>query len=168
MKINWRIFLNKKQSSHSRKMDLVAVLEEAENRGKDRLKVAIPCEAAKKLEHFLKEKGFTQKNGIPLLVDYGLSDQSEEELEKLKMERETQVGKLYSMYCKMKFYSYNYFRENKAIAMSLTLLLHENRSLKTRMKNEDLQDLVPKDEWDDWDESVIDNYYRKYVFINRL
>jgi hypothetical protein len=27
-----------------------------------------------------------------------------------------------------------------------------------------LTELIPKDEWDNWDQSVIDAYYKKYVF----
>jgi len=47
-------------------------------------------------------------------------------------------------------------------------MLQENRMLKRRLKAEDMQKLVPKDEWDGWGESVVNSHYQKYVFGSRL
>jgi hypothetical protein len=154
--------------SQRRHIDLIAALEEIESREKTRLKVAIPHEAAAKLEQFLKEKGLPRRQGIPLLIEYGLSDESEEELEKLKLEKETQMRHLYRTYCNMKFRAYEYFMENKAITMRLSFVLSKNRSLKQRLKEEGLQSFIAQDEWDNWDEAKVNEFFRKYVFMSRL
>jgi hypothetical protein len=41
----------------------------------------------------------------------------------------------------------------------------KNRLLKRRLQLKGLQKLISEDEWDCWDESVIDNYYHKYYFV---
>jgi hypothetical protein len=53
---------------------------------------------------------------------------------------------------------------NKVIVINLPRMLDENRMLKRRFEMEGLAELIPKDEWDNWDQSVTDTYYRKYVF----
>jgi len=168
MKNQRRKNFQQKQASPSRRGDVISALEEIESREKTRLKIAIPYEAAEKLDRFLKEKGLPYREGIPLLITYGLSDETAEELEKLKSEKESQMGRLWGTYAIMKFRAYEYFVENNAITMRLSFLLSENRSLKRMLEKEGLQDRIPKDEWDNWDKATIEDYYRKYVFKNRL
>jgi hypothetical protein len=168
MKINKSKLFHKEHVSQRRHADLIAVLEEIENREKTRLKVAIPHEVAEKLEQFLKEKGLFGRQGVTLLIEYGLSDESEEELEKLRLEKESQFHHLYGTYCNMKFGAYEYFMENKAITIGLSLLLSKNRSLKQKLAEEGLQGYIPQDEWDNWNEDKVDEFFRKYVFMNRL
>ncbi|MEM1563728.1 MAG: hypothetical protein QW161_03535 [Candidatus Bathyarchaeia archaeon] len=62
-----------------RRNDLISALMTVKSREKVRLKIAIPYEIAEKLRQFLKEKGILESQGIPLLIHYGLSDESEEE-----------------------------------------------------------------------------------------
>jgi len=50
------------------------------------------------------------------------------------------------------------------MVMRLSNMLYENRLLKRRLQLKGLQKLIPKDEWDSWDESVVNSYYYKYVF----
>jgi metal-responsive CopG/Arc/MetJ family transcriptional regulator len=156
------------QLSKSRHIDLITALEEIESREKIRLKVAIPYKVAEKLDRFLREKGLPKRHGLPVLIRDGLSDESEEELQKLKLEKEKEMGHLWGTYCTMRFQAYEDFMENKAITISLNFLLSENRSLKERLENVDLKNCVSKDEWDDWDEAKLNDLYRKYVFTNRL
>lgn len=152
-----------------RRNDLISALEAIESREKVRLKVVIPYEVAEKLRLFLKEKGILEGQGIPLLIQYGLSSESEEELERLKNEMKSKIAqKLWGEYAIMKFKAYEYFMENKAMVMKLSSMLQENRMLKRRLKTEGLQKLIPKDEWDSWDNSTIDAYYQKYVFGCRI
>ncbi|MEM3579050.1 MAG: hypothetical protein QXL54_02355 [Candidatus Bathyarchaeia archaeon] len=152
-----------------RRNDLISALEAIESREKVRLKVVIPYEAAEKLRWFLKEKGILEGQGIPLLIQYGLSSESEEELEKLKNEMKSKTAqKLWGEYAIMKFKAYEYFMENKAMVMRLSSMLQENRMLKRRVKTEGLQKLIPKNEWDGWDDSTVDAYYQKYVFGCRI
>ena len=166
--------INKSKSSYKecvlqrRHADLISVLEEIESREKSRLKVAIPHTAAEKLEQFLREKGLFERQGIPLLIEYGLSDESEEELDKLRLEKDSQIHHMYGTYCNMKFRAYEYFMENKALTMRLSSSLSKNQSLKKKLAEEGLQSCLSQDEWDDWNEAEVNEFFRKYVFMNRL
>jgi len=146
----------------------MTALEEIESREKARLKVSIPHAAAEKLEQFLKEKGLFERQGIPLLIEYGLSDESEEELDKLRLEKESQIHHMYGTYCNMKFRAYGYFMENKALTMRLSSLLFKNQSLKQKLAEEGLQSYLSQDEWDRWDEAKVNEFFSKYVFMYRL
>ena len=168
MKIDQRKPSPKEQISRRRHVDLITALEEIESREKAHLKVSIPREAAEKLEQFLNEKGLFERQGIPLLMEYGLSDESEEELDKLRLEKESQMDHMYGTYCVMKFRAYEYFVENKAMVMRLSSSLSKNQSLKQKLAEEGLQSCLSKDEWDNWDEAKVNEFFRKYVFMNRL
>jgi len=74
-----------------RRSDLISVLEAIENREKVRIKVTIPYETAERVRLFLKGKGIIESQGIPLLIQYGLSSESEEKLERLKREMNSQA-----------------------------------------------------------------------------
>ncbi|MGQ9743866.1 MAG: hypothetical protein ACUVQW_04540 [Candidatus Bathycorpusculaceae bacterium] len=161
-------FSHKEQVSQRRHADLITALEAIESREKARLRVAIPHAAAEKLEQFLKEKGLSERQGIPLLIEYGLSDESEEELDKLRLEKESQIHHMYGTYCNMKFRAYEYFMENKAITIRLSFLLSKNQSLKQKLVEEGLQSYLSQDEWDNWNEAEVNEFFRKYVFMNRL
>jgi hypothetical protein len=157
------------EENQKRRNDLISALEAIESHEKVRMRIAIPYEAAEKVKRFLKEKGILESQGIPLLIKYGLSDESEEELERLKNGMKSKnAQKLWGEYTVIKFKAYEYFMENKAMVMALSNMLYENRLLKRRLKMKGLQKLIPKDGWDNWDESVVDGYYHKYVFGSRL
>jgi hypothetical protein len=158
-----------KIGKHQRRLnDLISALEAIESREKVRVRIAIPYETAEKVRRFLKEKGILESQGIPLLIQYGLSSESEGELERLKNEmRSENARNLWGEYAVMKFRAYEYFMENKAMVMNLSKMLDENRMLKRRLEIEGLTKLIPGDEWDSWDKSIVDAYYRKYVFGGR-
>jgi hypothetical protein len=153
------------EGHQKRRNDLISALEAIENREKVHIKIVIPYETAKELSRFLKEKGILESQGVPLLIQYGVSSESEEELERLKREMNSKAAQnLWGEYAVIKFKAYEYLMENKAMVMRLSNMLYENRLLKRRLQLKGLQKLIPKDEWDSWDESVIDSYYHKYVF----
>ncbi|MEM3823891.1 MAG: hypothetical protein QXH87_03065, partial [Candidatus Bathyarchaeia archaeon] len=136
---------------------------------KVRLKIVVPYEFGKELSCFLKEKGILENQGIPLLIRYGLSMESKEEIEKLKLEIESkEIRQLWREYAIMKFQTYEFFMENKAMIMRLPNMLYENNSLKRRLKTKGLRNFIPKSEWENWSKLEIDNFYRKYVFTSRL
>jgi len=112
----------------------------------------------------LNEKGLPWKEGIVLLLIYGLSDETQEELKQLRQERESKLFKISQAYSVMRFRLYEYSQENKALTMKLRLMLNENRSLKKTLEKEGVGCEIPKDDWDNWDVAKIDNYYRRYVF----
>jgi hypothetical protein len=168
MKINMRKFFHRKQTPQPQRADFVTALKEIENRERTCIKVVIPYETAEKLYQFLKEKGLSERQGIPLLIEYGLSDESEEELEKLKLEKESQMDHLQRKYCIMKFNTYEYFMENKVLTIRLSFLLSKNRSLKRKLIEEGLQSYLSQNEWDNWNEATVNELFRKYVFMNRI
>lgn len=109
-----------------------------------------------------------ESHGIPLLIQYGLSNESEEELERLKNEMRSKAAqKLWGEYAVMKFKAYEYFMENRAMVMGLSNMLQENRMLKRRLEMKGLQKPIPRDEWDGWYDSIVDAYYQKYIFGSR-
>ncbi|MEM2112412.1 MAG: hypothetical protein QXX08_11145 [Candidatus Bathyarchaeia archaeon] len=167
MKANKRLF-RKDKSSQSRRPDLITALKAITAHEKAHLEIAIPYEIAEKLDHFLKEKALTEREGIPTLIQYGLSEESEDELVELNSEMRSQIRHLSGKHATRRFLAYEYFIENKEIALRLRFLLSENRFLKERLKREGLQTHVPKNEWDNWGESQISGYYQKYVFTTRL
>lgn len=167
MKANKRLS-RKDKPAQSRRPDLITALETITAREKAHLEIAIPYEIAEKLDHFLKEKALTEREGISALIQYGLSEESEEELAELESEMRSQISHLSGKHATKSFLTYEYFIENKEITLRLRFLLSENRFLKERMKKESLQTRVPEDEWDNWDEPVIGGYYQKYVFTPRL
>jgi predicted DNA binding CopG/RHH family protein len=168
MKINKSKLSHREQVSQRRRADLITALEAIESREKARLRVAIPCGVGGKLEQFLKEKGLFERQGIPLLIEYGLSDESEEELNKLRLEKESQMDHMYGTYCNMKFRAYEYFMENKAITIRLSFSLSKNQSLKQKLVKEGLQGYISQDEWDNWNEAKVNEFFHKYVFMYRL
>jgi len=168
MKINKSKPSNKEHVLQRHHADLISALEEIESREKARLKVVIPREAAEKLKKFLEEKGLPERQGIVLLVNYGLSDESEEELDKLRLEKESQMNHMYGTYCVMKFRAYEYFMENKALTIRLSSSLSKNQSLKKELAEEGLQRYLSQDEWDNWNEVKVNEFFRKYVLMNRF
>lgn len=163
MKVDIRKLSQKK--SHVQRTDLFLASQKEEE--ELHLKIAIQLEAAEKLNNFLKEKGLPERWGIRLLIDYGLSDEGEGELEKLRAEMQSQMRHFWGKHAIVKFRAYELFTENARITFKLNILLSENRSLKRRLKDEGLQDLVPGNEWDDWDNAATGKYYSKCVFMNR-
>ena len=147
--------------------DLMTALEEIESREKTHITVALPAISEKKVAEFLKNMGFQWREGISLLISYGLSDKSEEELEQLKLERELDIDRLSRAYAPMRFKTYLYSEENCALTMNLRSMLSENQALKRALEKGGLGNCFPKDEWDEWDEPTVESYYRKYVFRNQ-
>jgi len=168
MKIS-KNYSHKEESPKPHQNDLISALEAIESREKVHIKIAIPYETAKELSRFLKEKGILESQGIPLLIWYGLSNESEEEIEMLKNEMKSEEARhLWGEYAIIKFQAYELFMENKAMVMRLPNILDENKSLKRRLKTKGFQKFIPKNEWDNWNKLRIDNFYRKYIFTSRL
>jgi len=165
MKANIRK-LYRKRAAQPNTVGLITALEK--NRKEPHLKITIQSEAAEKVKNFLNEKGLPERWSVPLLIEYGLSDETEKELDKLKSEMQSQMRELWRKYALMKFKAYGVFTENTRITMKLNMLLSENWSLKKRLKDESLLEPVPSIEWDVWSNTVTENYYRKYVCKNRL
>jgi hypothetical protein len=114
------------------------------------------------------EKGLPERQGVQMLIEYGLSKESEEELKKLASEKESKMRDMWGKYVNMKFRAYEYFVENGPLTRRLPNSLSKNHSLKRQLENMGLQRLVPKDEWDNWNDKTVDRYFRRYVFRSSL
>ena len=158
--------LHRKKVAQPKSIDLITAVEK--NREERHLTITIQTDLAEKLRKFLKEKALSERWGVPLLIEYGLSDETEKDLDELKSDMQSQMRELWRKYALMKFKAYGLFTENTRITMKLNMLLSENWSLKKRLKDERLLDPVPSNEWDGWSNTVTENYYRKYVCKNRL
>jgi len=80
-------YLRPKQSSSRKHSDLIAALEEIENRGKIPLQLTLTTNSERHAAQFLKGIGLKWREDIALLISYGMSVETEDELEKLKQER---------------------------------------------------------------------------------
>ena len=158
---------NRQQALPEKHSDLISMLEEIESREKTRLRVTLPANSEKQVDQFLKDMGFRWREGIVLLISYGLSDETEVELEKLKLERESEIDRLSRAYASARFKTYLFSEENCALTMNLRSMLNENRALKGALKTQGMNNCFSKDEWDDWNEATVESYYQKYVFRNK-
>ena len=145
-----------------------STLKEVKSSEETCLKVTIPYDVAEKLYQFLREKGLTERYGLPIIILYGLSGESEKELGMIKLEMESQARQIWENYYNKRIHAYWYSIENWATTMKLRLLLSDNKKFKKRLKEEGIMNHTPNDEWDDWDEETITGYYNRYVFSNHV
>jgi len=142
----------------------VKILEVKERQDRVYLRVSMSSEFYNELYGFLKETGLTcwgnDKKAIPLFLQFGLSGESREELEKIKGE----FLKVSSRYAAMSFQTSEYYAKSSTIAMGLRQHLQENKSLKRSLRERGLGEYVSEDEWDNWNENFINELYRRYVF----
>jgi hypothetical protein len=111
---------------------------------------------------FLEHKGYLafgqETKGIAQLLRYGLSEKNRSELEKNKSELDL------SQYAGMRFELYQCYQDNNTVTLGLSMSLAENRKLKQALRTEGLDNLVPQDDWDNWDDRFIKTFFQRYVF----
>jgi hypothetical protein len=113
------------------------------------------------LSKFAREKGYVRREELlSLLFTYGVSEREGVDNKKRHSEMFTIGGK----YASMKFEAYRLFNDNKALALKLSAMVPDNRRLRKDAAERGLI-LDRREEWDDWDQEVIDRFYRWYVFI---
>jgi len=126
------------------------------------LKVSMAEQYYEYLYRFLKEKGLIGltggKDGISLMLEYGLTEIKEEDREK-----QWDIEKM-SRYATACFKSYELFEKNCAIATGLRFHLLENKILKKRLRERGLEHLAGHDEWDDWNDSKTAELYNRYLY----
>jgi len=127
------------------------------------LKAAMTVGLRARLYRFLEMNGCTyygrDKATIALLLDYGLSEVTTEELQD-NVER---MNDQFSAYAAMRFQAYEYYVGNNSITQGLRYFLAKNESLKRRLREKGSGSLVPEDEWDTWDDAAIDAFYHRYI-----
>jgi len=158
MKVNWRIFTRRKAPLQSRYFDLSTISKKIESRNRIRVNVPIPYDVAERVDQFLRGKGLPKTSGIRKLIEYGLSNENEEELEKLRTEMQT--SNLWGRYATMKFFSYQYFMENMVLTLKLGVLMTENHALKAELVEKGFR-VADQDNY--WDEGKKDEFWQKYI-----
>ena len=152
------------QSQEEQPVEPVKILEITESGSNVCLRVAMSFEFYNELYEFLKQTGLTcwgnDKKAIPLFLQFGLSEDTREELERNKEE----LLKVGSRYAALNFQTSEYYASNNDIAIGLRLHLQENKSLKRELKERGLGHYVSENEWDKWDDNFINELYRRYVF----
>lgn len=108
----------------------------------------------KSIRTFMKEMGIGDMNSaLSALVRYGVSDEPTERIE---------AWAISSKYAATRFRAFILFEENKALVAGLSAALSENRRLKKELKKRGIQ--VPRDVWDEWDDSSVNQMLDKYLF----
>jgi len=127
------------------------------------LKLSVPRTFQESLKKFMKEHGLDPKFDVRKILEYGLVEESDEELERLEIERLNPSSKVHSMYAITKYKAYENLTYNKALTRGLPFLVLENESLQRVLHEEGLAN-SPETKWT---REKIDDFQRKYVFGNR-
>ena len=139
----------------------VRLLEALPESDKIRLKITMSSEYHQKLYEFLEQQGFLyfghEKEGIPLLLKYGLSKVRRDELERNKNELDL------SRYAAERFQCTEYYQDNMALTLGLRQELNQNRALKRELLAKGLSRHLAADAWDSWGEARITELYQRYV-----
>jgi hypothetical protein len=93
-------------------------------------------------------------------LEYGLTEESDEELQRLETERLQQTSEVHANYSVTKFKAYENLIENKALTLKLQFLVSQNERLKRLMLEKGLIDTVETE----WTKGKIDEFQRKYLF----
>jgi len=127
------------------------------------LKLSVPRTFHESLKKFMKEHGLDPKFDVRKILEYGLAEESDEELERLEIERLNPSSEVHSMYAITKFKAYENLTYNKTLARGLPFLVLENESLRRVLHEEGLTN-SPESKWT---RERIDDFQRKYVFGNK-
>jgi len=127
------------------------------------LKLKVPRSFQESLKKFVKEHGLDPKFDVRKILEYGLGEESDAELERLEMERLDPSSEVNSKSAVTKFKTYENLVYNKSRAQGLPFLVSENESLRRVLYEKGLVD-SPESKWT---KEKIDYFQRKYVFGNR-
>ncbi len=127
------------------------------------LKLRVPGSFHGSLKKFIKEHGLDPKFDVRKILEYGLMEESDVELERLEKERLDPSSEVYSKYAMTKFKAYENLMYNKALTRRLQFLVSENESLRRVLYEKGLVN-SPESKWT---KERIDDFQRKYVFGNR-
>jgi len=124
------------------------------------LKLRVPRSFQESLKKFVKEHGLHPKFDVRKILEYGLVEESDVELERLEMERLDPSSEVNSKSAVMKFKTYENFVYNKSRAQGLPSLVSENGSLRRVLYEKGLVD-SPENKWT---KAKIDDFQSKYCF----
>ena len=127
------------------------------------LKLKVPRSFHESLKKFMKEHGLDPKFDVRKILEYGLAEESDEELERLEIERLDSSSVVHFKYAITKFKAYENLTNNKALVLGLQFLVSENESLRRASYEKSLVN-SPESKWT---KEKIDSFQKKYVFGNK-
>ena len=94
------------------------------------LKLSVPRSFYETLKKFIKDHGLDPKFDVRKILEYGLAEESDEELERLEKERCQPSSKVHTSYAITKFKAYENLMDNKALTLKLQFVVSENERLR--------------------------------------
>jgi hypothetical protein len=128
------------------------------------LRLSVPRGFYNELRNFIKDHGLHPKFDVRKILEYGLTEESDEELQRLETERLQQTSEVHANYSVTKFKAYENLMENKALTLKLQFLVSQNERLKRLMLEKGLIDTVETE----WTKGKIDELQRKYLFRQKI
>ena len=127
------------------------------------LKLSVPRSFADTLRKFVKDHGLDPKFDIRKILEYGLAQESDEELERLERERCQPSSEVHTNYAITKFKAYENLMDNKALTVKLQFLVSENILLRRLLHEKGLIDSIETE----WTKEKINEFQEKYLFLDR-
>jgi len=124
------------------------------------LKLSVPRSFADTLRGFVKDHGLHPKFDVRKILEYGLVQESDEELERLERERCQPSSEVHANYARTKFRAYENLMDNKALTLKLQFFVSENEQLRRLSHEKGLIDSIDTK----WTREKIDEFQRKYLF----
>jgi hypothetical protein len=124
------------------------------------LKLFVPRGFADTLRKFVKDHGLDPKFDARKILEYGLVQESDEELERLERERCQPSSEVHTNYAITKFKAYENLVNNKALTLKLQFLVSENERLKRILLEKGLIDSIETE----WTKEKINEFQEKYLF----
>lgn len=145
----------------------LVVVAEHDDGGGVIVEVSLAGAFRKKVDAFLEEKfGYIstreEEEVIATLVEFGARSSGA-----TKLLSSTEKFAIAGRDSSLHFKQYEYFKQNRDVAIGLRTHLDRNRELKGKLRAVNRAESVPSDEWDSWDEDTVNGFYDKYVFGSR-
>jgi hypothetical protein len=128
------------------------------------LRLSIPRSFHNSLKKFIKDYSLHPKFDVRKILEYGLTEESDEELKKLEKERMQPFSEVHTKYAVTKFKAYENLMENKVLALRLQFLVSENERLRQAMFKKGLIDSPETG----WTRKRIEEFQNKYVFNEKV
>jgi len=124
------------------------------------LKLSVPRSFYETLKKFIKDHGLDPKFDVRKILEYGLAEESDEELERLEKERCQPSSKVHTSYAITKFKAYENLMDNKALTLKLQFVVSENERLRILLLEKGLIDSIETE----WTKEKINEFQEKYLF----
>jgi hypothetical protein len=123
------------------------------------LKLSVATGFANMLKKFIKDHGLHPKYDVRKILEFGLAEESDEELERLEVERLEQSSGLHQNHALVKFRAYEDLMDNKSLTLKLQFLVSENGGLRRQLAEKGLITSAPAT----WTKERIAEFQGKYI-----